>query len=187
VVRTICNSRTYQLSSLPNESNRPDRQNHPRYYARRLIAEVLLDAVDQVCGTRTEFDKIARRARAVDLPHEGFSAYFLDVFNRPTRASACECARSRGVNLSQVLHLANSSEIEDKVAAESGRVAGLIRDKVPPEQALDEIYLAALARHPTPTEQETALAYSKRQGDARRALEDLVWVLLNSQEFLFNH
>jgi hypothetical protein len=187
LIRTICNSRTYQLSSVPNESNRQDRQNHARYYAKRLIAEVLLDTVDQVCGTRTEFDKMSRRARAVDLPHEGFASFFLDVFNRPTRTSACECARSRGANLSQVLHLANSSEVEDKVAAEDGRIARMIRDKVPLERALEEIYLAALARRPTSEEKKTILVYWGRQDDPRRRMEDLVWTLLNSQEFLFNH
>src|SRR5262249_23763609 len=107
LIRTICNARTYQLSSIPNDSNRRDRQNHARHYARRLMAEVLLDAVDQVGGTRTQFDKISKQARAVDLPHEGFGSYFLDVFNRPTRTSACECARGRGASFSQVLHLAN--------------------------------------------------------------------------------
>jgi hypothetical protein len=187
LIRTICNSRTYQLGSAPNDSNRRDRQNHARYYAKRLIAEVLLDAVDQVCGTHTEFDKIARRARAVDLPHEGFSSYFLDVFNRPARTSACECARGRGANLSQVLHLANSSEIEDKLASEDGRIAKLVREKVAPERALEEIYLAALAREPTPAEKQTILAYRGRHDDPRRTWEDLVWTLLNSQEFLFNH
>jgi hypothetical protein len=187
LLRTITNSRTYQLSSVPNTFNRQDRQNHSRYYGKRLIAEVFLDAVDQVCGTRTHFHRMSRRARAVDLPHEGFGSYFLDVFDRPPRSSACECARSTGASLPQVLHLANSSEIEDKIASEGGRVSRLVRSKTPPEKAIEELYLAAFARYPDTDERQKALLYVTRQKELRRGLEDLVWALLNTQEFTFNH
>jgi hypothetical protein len=187
VLRTICNSRTYQLSATPNEYNEHDRQNHARYYGKRLIAEVLLDAVDAVCGTRTRFSRMSRSARAVDLPHEGFGSYFLDVFDRPPRSSPCECARSGGASLPAVLHLANSPEIEDKIASGNGRVALLIKEKVTPEKAIEELYLAAYARRPTPAEQARTLAYLKKQKDVRQGLEDVVWALLNSREFLFNH
>jgi hypothetical protein len=187
LLRTICNSRTYQLSSVPNEFNRHDRQNHARYYGKRLIAEVFLDAVDQVCETRTKFNKMSRQSRAVDLPHEGFGSYFLDVFDRPPRSSACECARSTGASLPQVLHLANSSEIEDKIAEGNGRVARLVQGKTPPEKAIEELYLAALARFPDEGELKRALVHVTRQKDQRRGLEDLVWALLNTREFMFNH
>jgi hypothetical protein len=187
VLRTICQSRTYQLSSAPNDYNRHDRQNHARYYGKRLIAEVFLDAVDQVCGTRTPFPKMPRRARAVELPHEGFASFFLDVFDRPGRASACECARGSGASLPQVLHLVNSTEIEDKLAHDQGRVAKLVQGRTPPEKALDELYLAALARYPDPEEKTQALAYLARQKDYRRGLEDVAWTLINCREFMFNH
>ena len=187
LIRTICNSRTYQLSSMPNEYNQHDRQNHARYYGKRLIAEVLLDAVDQVCGTRTQFNKMSRQARAVDLPHEGFGSYFLDVFDRPPRSSPCECARSSGASLQQVLHLANSPEVEDKIAGDDGRVAKLVKAKAPPEKAVEELYLAAFARCPTAEEKALALEHIGRQKDAAPGLEDLVWALLNSREFMFNH
>jgi hypothetical protein len=187
LLRTICRSRTYQLSSTPNEWNVHDKQNHARYYGKRLIAEVMLDAVDQVCGTRTEFNKMSRKARAVDLPHEGFGSFFLDVFDRPQRSSPCECARSNGASLSAVLHLSNSPEVEDKIASEEGRVARLVRDKKAPEQAVEELYLAAFARPPRAEEMQKALAYVKRAADPRRGLEDLAWAILNSREFMFNH
>jgi hypothetical protein len=187
LLRTICNSRTYQLSSAANEYNKHDRQNHARYYGKRLIAEVLLDAVDQVCGTRTYFNKMSKSARAVDLPHEGFGSYFLDVFDRPPRSSACECARSSGANLSQVLHLTNSPEVEEKIAYETGRVAKLIQAKASSAKAVEQLYLAALSRYPTKAEKRKALAYLARRKDQRRGLEDLVWVLLNTREFMFNH
>jgi hypothetical protein len=187
LIRTICTSRTYQLSSVPNDWNRHDRQNHARYYGKRLIAEVLLDAVDEACGTRTTFGKMSKQARAVDLPHEGFGSYFLDVFDRPPRSSPCECARSNGASLSQVLHLANSSEMEDKIAAGNGRAARLVQEKAPPEKAVEELYLAAFARYPTAEEKATAAAYVAAQKETRRGLEDVLWALLNSREFLFNH
>jgi hypothetical protein len=187
LLRTICNSRTYQLSSIPNAFNRHDRQNHTRYYGKRLIAEVFLDAVDQVCGTRTHFHKMSRQARAVDLPHEGFGSYFLDVFDRPPRSSACECARSSGASLPQVLHLANSSDVEDKIASESGRVARLVRSKTPPEKGIEELYLASFARYPDKDELQKAILYVTQQKEQRRGLEDLVWAMLNTREFMFNH
>jgi hypothetical protein len=187
LLRTICNSETYQRSALPNERNRHDRQNHARYYARRLYAEVLLDAVDQVCGTHTEFNKMPKQARAVDLPHEGYDSYFLEVFDRPQRSSACECIRSNGASLTQVLHLVNSPEVEDKVAADTGRVARLVQANVPPDKIVEELYLAALARYPTSAEKQTALAHAQKLKELRRGLEDVLWSLLNTREFLFNH
>jgi hypothetical protein len=187
LLRTICNSRTYQLSSVPNENNRHDKQNHARFYGKRLIAEVLLDGVDQVCGTRTGFGKMSKQARAVDLPHEAFGSYFLDVFDRPPRSSACECARSNGANLSSVLHLTNSPEINDKIAAGNGRVAKLVQSKARAEKAIEEIYLAAFSRLPTAEEKDKALAYLGKDKDMRAGLEDLVWALVNTREFIFNH
>jgi hypothetical protein len=187
LIRTICNSRTYQLSSEPNEYNKHDKQNHARYYGKRLIAEVFLDSVDQVCGTQTHFSKMSKQARAVDLPHEAFGSYFLDVFDRPPRTSACECARGSGANLSQVLHLANSPEVEDKIANGDGRVSKMIQAKTTPERAVEELYLAALARYPTAEDQKRALEYLEKKKDLRRGLEDLTWALVNSREFMFNH
>jgi hypothetical protein len=187
VLRTICNSRTYQLSSQPNEWNRHDKQNHARYYARRMIAEVLHDAVDQACGVRTQFNRMSKQARAVDLPHEGFGSYFLDVFDRPPRSSACECARSTGASLQQVLHLSFSPDVENKISRGDGRVAKLVQRKATPEQAVEELYLAAFARMPTAAEKRTTLAYISRQADRRRALEDVLWALLNTREFMFTH
>ncbi len=187
ILRTICNSRTYQLSSVPNEFNLHDKQNHARYYGRRLIAEVIHDAVDQVCGTHTRFGRMSQQARAVDLPHEGFGSYFLDVFDRPPRSSACECARASGASLSQVLHLAISGNVEGKISAGDGRVAKLAAKKTLPADAVAELYLAAFARYPTAGEQQQALDYLRGQADQRRGLEDLAWALINSREFMFNH
>jgi len=187
IVQTLVNSRVYQLSSAPTEHNKNDRQNFARFYARRLIAEVLLDAVDQTTGTKTRFGNIADSARAVDLPHEGFGSYFLDTFDRPKRVSGCECERSSGATLAQVLLLANSDELENKLADGKGRIAKLASAEKPIPDKIDEIYLSAFARHPHTKELETTVKYVESQEDKRKALEDVLWTIVNSKEFLFNH
>lgn len=187
IVKTLVNSRVYQLSSAPTEHNKDDRQNFARFYARRLIAEVLLDAVDQATGTKTRFGNIADSARAVDLPHEGFGSYFLDTFDRPKRVSGCECERSSGATLAQVLLLANSDELENKLADGNGRIAKLAAAEKPISDKIDELYLSAFARHPHDKERETTMRYVESQDDKRKALEDVLWTVVNSKEFLFNH
>jgi hypothetical protein len=187
LIRTICNSRTYQLSCSTSQGNEQDQQNFARYYGKRLIAEVLLDVIDQATGTKTTFNKVSDRARAVDLPHEAFDSYFLDVFDRPRRVSACECARSGSASLTQVLHLANSPDLEDKIASDTGRAARLAREKVPSQKAVEELYLATLSRFPTESERARAAAHLGRGSDPRWAVEDVLWSLINSKEFLFNH
>jgi hypothetical protein len=187
IVRTIVTSGVYQLDSTPTPDNRDDQQNFARSYARRMIAEVLLDAVDQACGTHTRFERMASSARAVDLPHEGFGSYFLDTFDRPQRVTGCECERSSGATLGQVLLLSNSEEIEAKLAAGDGVAERLLKEPKPIEEIVDEMYLGALARFPTPSERDRAIGFVKAQSDARPALQDLLWVLINSKEFMFNH
>jgi hypothetical protein len=187
LMRTLCNSRTYQLSSIPNEYNKHDQQNFARAGGRRLIAEVLHDAIDQVCGVRTEFSKMSKSARAIDLPHDEFNSYFLEVFDRPIRNTGCECARSNEANLSQVLHLANSSVIEGKITSGKGRVAAWLKKKIEVDDAIEEIYRVALARRPTADELKFAHDYVVREPDRKKGFEDLMWAMLNTKEFLFNH
>jgi hypothetical protein len=187
MIRTMVSSRVYQLSSQPTEQNKDDRQNFARFYARRLIAEVFLDAVDQATGVKTQFNNLGQAARAIDLPHEGFGSYFLDTFDRPKRVSGCECERSSGATLSQVLLLANSDEIENKLSSGKGRVAALHNAKAPPPEVVEEFYLSALGRRPSATELQTNLNYMNAQADKQKAMEDVMWMLLNTKEFMFNH
>jgi hypothetical protein len=187
VLRTILNSRVYQLSAEPTEHNRGDRQNFARYYARRMPAEVFLDAVDQAAGTRTGFSGVSSNARAVDLPHEGFGSYFLDTFDRPRRVTACECERSSGGTLAQVLLLANSEEIENKIAAGDGRVAKLMKARKPMKDAIEELYLAAYGRFPRPEELTLTLGHVEGLQNKQQGLEDVLWTILNTKEFMFNH
>lgn len=189
LVKTICASTTYQLTAEPNEWNQDDKQNFSRYYPKRLNAEVLLDAIDQVTGTQTTFNGIPAGTRAVQLPDNGFNSYFLTVFGRPEASSACECERSGEANLAQSLHLLNSSEIQGKLTAASGSAARLAGDTSRPhELKIRELYLLAFSRVATPEEMTIALAHiNKNEKDPKRAYEDIVWALVNTKEFLFNH
>jgi hypothetical protein len=177
------------LSSEPNEWNRDDKQNYSRYYPKRLNAEVLLDAIDQVTGTPTNFGGIPVGTRAVQLPDNGFNSYFLTVFGRPESSSACECERSSEANLAQSLHLLNSGEIQGKLTAGNGRAAIFGGDKARDHQAkIRELYLLTFAREPNGEEMSIALAHIQKAGEnARPAYEDIVWALINTKEFLFNH
>jgi hypothetical protein len=187
VIRLIVTSRTYQLSSEPRDENENDSQNFARYYARRMIAEVALDAIDSACGTRSNFGNMSATARAVDLPHEGFGSYFLDTFDRPQRVTVCECERSPGATLAQVLLLANSDETENKLADGNGRIAKLINEQKPTPEIIDELYLACYSRLPIDEERNITASYIDTADDRRRAAEDVLWSLVNSKEFLFNH
>lgn len=187
VIRLIVTSRTYQLSSDPTPDNAGDMQNFARYYARRFPSEVVLDAVDQACGAKSNFGNMSSDSRAVDLPHEGFGSYFLDAFDRPRRATVCECERSTSATLSQVLLLANSDEVENKIADGRGRIQKMFDQKRSTPSMIEEIYLASLSRYPKPAEIFSMENHITKSPDARRGVEDVLWSLLNSREFLFNH
>jgi hypothetical protein len=185
----LLTSQVYQLSAEPTPQNEHDQQNFARYYARRMPAEVLLDAVDQATGTKTRFSGVAASSRAVDLPHEGFGSYFLDAFDRPRRVTTCECERSSGATLGQVLLLANSDEIENKLADGNGKIGKLLAAKRPTKEIVEELFLGTFSRLPREAELTATMNAVSSSGPdkERQALEDVLWTLLNSREFMFNH
>lgn len=188
LVRTICTSQVYQLASTPNDFNANDKQNYSRYYPKRLPAEVLLDAIDSVTESKTGFGGVPQNVRAVQLPDSGFNSYFLTVFGRPESTSACECERSSEANLAQSLHLLNSSEVQGKLSAASGRAALLAGDKSHSQQEkIREIYLRVYSREPLADEAAVAIAHLTKAKDEKLAFEDILWALVNTKEFLFNH
>src|SRR5437867_6550535 len=151
LVRTICRSQVYQLSEIPNSYNKIDKQYFSRYYPKRLTAEVLFDAVNQVTRTETKFDGLPPGTRAVCLPDNSFntSSYFLTVFGRPDSSSACECERSQDASLAQSLHLLNAKEIQEKLADDTGRAALLAQDEQrSDEDKIVELYYWVYAREP---------------------------------------
>lgn len=201
LVRVITNSHAYQLSAVPNGYNINDRQNYSRYYPRRMQAEVLLDAIDQLAGSTTDFPNLPAGTRAVALPDNSYnrSSPFLRVFGRPEGASVCECERAQSSSLAQSLHLINAADIKAKLAYANGRAERFTKDPRPAEDKIRELYLAAFAREPRADELQTALGYVQeipvgadgKPLDSSRALrenvQDLIWALVNTKEFLFNH
>ncbi|MEE3220072.1 MAG: DUF1553 domain-containing protein, partial [Planctomycetota bacterium] len=183
LVRTICTSHTYQLSAESNKYNKSDRQNFSRYYPRRLSAEVLLDAVDQLTGSTSKFKGVPAGTRAIQLPDNAFDSYFLTVFGRPNSSSACECERSSETSLAQLLHLLNSKEILGKTAGD--RAKTLSKDERPHEQRIRELYMIALSR--PPESDELAALMSHVENNQAAAYADVIWALVNAEEFLFNH
>lgn len=189
LIRTICRSKTYQLSALPNEHNASDKQNFSRYYPRRLSAEVLYDAFHVVTDTSENFGGMPAGTKAMQLADSSSATYFLQVFGQPKGDTACECERSMDANLAQSLHLLNGREIQDKIARDGARTAKLAADTArPDEERVKELYRWVLAREPNAEELEVAIAYIKKHSDnVRRGYEDVVWALINTKEFQFNH
>lgn len=187
LVRTICTSKTFQLSAEPNEHNQKDKQNYSRFYPSRLNAESLLDAIDQMTGVPTNFPGVPAGTRAIELPDSGFDSYFLTVFGRPESSSACECERSSDASLAQSLHLLNSKDILGKVSADNGRAAKLAGDERPIDERIQELYLIAFSRVPDAEELKIATDYINSKEKPREGFEDVVWALINTKEFLFNH
>jgi hypothetical protein len=186
LVRTICKSRVYQLSSEANNYNQNDQQNFSHYYPKRLNAEVLLDAIDELTMSKSRFQGMPNGTRAVQLPDNAFDSYFLTVFGRPNSSSACECERTSDASLAQLLHLINSQEILDK--ASGPRATKLAKDRRPHNERIRELYLVAFAREPSAEEIKILTSYIDRRGSNTKGdYEDIIWALINAKEFLFNH
>jgi hypothetical protein len=194
IVRTILRSNAYALSSSTLAGNESDTRLFSHYLARRLPAEILLDATSDVLGVPDRFSGYPVGIRAIQLPDPGVASYFLGLFGRPERVTACACERQGDVTLPQLLHLQNGDEIRRKIRAPEGRVAAwLVRYSHHENDVklIDTLWLTALARRPTSAEREALgriIDESRALGEAREELVyDLVWGLLNSKEFSFQH
>jgi hypothetical protein len=189
LMRTIANSRTYQASITTNEWNEHDFDNFSHAIPRRLSAEQLLDALALATGVRPAMPEVPPDTRAAQIvdPHIGKEG-FLDLFGRPARESACECERRADLSLPQALNLVNGRTISDAVADSRGRVAKAVLAGRSDREIIEELYLASLSRLPTSEEMQLALNYLGRgsSGRAERA-QDLLWALVNSKAFLYNH
>jgi hypothetical protein len=186
LMRVILNSRTYQLSSTTRPGNETDTRFFSHYYARRLPAEVLLDALSHSTEVPDAFPGYPVGARAIQMPEPGLRSYFLSLFGRSDRVTACACERSGEVTMPQLLHLQNGKSVVDKVRAPEGRLAALLKSKLTDGQLIDELFLATLSHPPSAAvvaRVKKDLAIDKRD----EVFRDLFWALLNSKEFAFNH
>jgi len=187
LVRDICLSRAYQLSSVTNDTNAGDERNFAHASVRRIRAEVLLDCISQVTEAKEKFRGLPLGARAVHIADGRTTNFFLRTFGRATRETVCSCEVKMEPNLSQALHLLNGKTVTEKVQT-GGVVKRLLKEKKSPEQIVEELYLRCFARRPT-AEESTKLLAAVNEKDANKedVLNDVFWALLNSKEFIFNH
>jgi hypothetical protein len=204
-MRAILQSNAYQRSSRPLPGNHLDHRFFSRYYPRRMMAEVLHDAIVQVTGVPTRFDSIAfpgadrqktefypLGTRAVQLYDAAVENYFLQTFGRNPRRIVCECERSDEPTMVQVLHLSNGATLNEKLHTPGNsldKLLALRREGMSTAALVDKIYLACLARFPSETERRHVADLLPQPGAKNEAeiVEDVFWGLLSSREFLFNH
>jgi mono/diheme cytochrome c family protein len=187
LMRAILRSQTYQRAAEPKGNNAPDTRFYSHYAFKRLGAEQLLDALASATGVSEKFAGYPSGIRAAALPDTDVPSYFLDLFGRPARKVTCECERIDAPSLGQVLHFMNGKDIADRLTSKTGRVAQLLAAKRTDAEIVEELYLATLSRFPTAAEKRSALKVFTPGADRQKAGEDLLWALLNSKEFLFNH
>jgi len=186
VMRLVMNSRAYQLSSETRPSNFRDDRFYSHHYARRLPAEVLLDAICFATGDPEQFPSYPLGVRAIQVPDPGTDSYFLTLFGRSERTTACACERSGDVTLPQLLHLQNSDGLSNKLKISTGRLEQLLAAQTDNDRVVDELYLSTVSRWPTDTEREV-VRQTLAGADRREVFQDLFWALLNSKEFAFQH
>ncbi len=202
LMRLILESETYQRSGEVLSENRDDSKYLSRHFPRRLMAEVLHDAISDVTGAPAVFNKVALNdgstqdtafykegTRALELYDSAVQSYFLKTFGRNDREITCECERTNQPSMVQVLHLANGDTLNGKLSSKQSIVERLLEEKKSDEAVIEEAYLSTLSRFPRAHEREGFLALLQEGGekDRRLALEDLYWALMTSREFLFQH
>ncbi len=186
LVRDICTSRTYQLSTMMNDTNSFDERNFSHATLRRIRAELLLDCISQATETKDKFTGLPLGARAVQIADGNTANYFLTTFGRASRETVCACEVKMEPNLGQALHLMNGESVHAKVK-DGGVVKRLLDEKKSPAEIVSELYLRCLSRRPTEDELKQIDTQLAAEKNSQAALEDVFWALLNSREFLFNH
>lgn len=198
LIRTIMNSSTYQLSSESNATNQGDNKYYSRYIVKRLAGEVILDAMSQVTGVASRFNSYPAGTRAMQLPDVRVESQFLAVFGRPNRVICDAGERSSEPSITQALHVINGDTLNKKLSDTNGFAALAIRLGLSDARIVDHLYLSAYSRFPGETEKqglldalhksrETAGPAEARREARQKALEDMMWALLTSKEFLFNY
>ncbi|MCA9135526.1 MAG: DUF1553 domain-containing protein, partial [Planctomycetales bacterium] len=202
LMRTVLQSETYQRSSAPLEGNQAELRYHSRYYPKRLMAEVMLDSIDQVLGTTTSFNEIAfpgadkqktdfyaDGTRAIELYDASVNSYFLTTFGRNPREITCECERSAEPSMVQVLHLSNGDTLNPKLESDKNVITEAIAQGQSNETIIETLFVRALSRKPQDDEMKELLSVLSEYGDEDRltGLQDVAWSVLTSTEFTFNH
>ncbi len=186
LLRTIANSRTYQLSIETNSWNEDDKVNFSHALPRRLTAEQLQDSISAAMGVPIPVEGLPVGFRASQLPDTAVRADFLETFGRPARESVCECERVAEVSLKQTLSLINGPTLGSMLADPGNRLNKFAAASPNDDKLADEIYLTVLCRLPSPEERAKAVEYLAANPAKPEATQDLAWALFNSAGFLFN-
>jgi hypothetical protein len=186
LMKRILMSRTYQLSSRTNETNHDDKTAYSHYHLRRLTAEQLADAISQVSGVPEKYPFFYPGKRAIQLPDPIVDSYFLTIFDRSTRENAT-CTRKQSASMAQSLNLVSGETINAKLRHDKGILARLIREGKTDKEIAEHFWISTLSRAPSKSELKAAQEGISRGQSRREGLEDFVWALLNSKEFLYNH
>lgn len=185
--RLILKSKTYQLSSHTNQWNKHDVSHFSHYPIKRLSAEQLLDGISSVCESTEKFPGLPAGFRAIQLPQSGVNSSFLDLFGRPPRDISCECERKEDATMPQALYLINTDHLEGKLK-NGQKIKRLIAENKDDVAIVNDLYVAAISRLPTDEERTRMLEYVGNRKDRREAaFQDMLWALLNTKEFMFNH
>jgi hypothetical protein len=186
LLRTITRSYVYGLSSLPSEGNVSDTQNYSRHYRRRLRGEVLLDAVSDITGEPEKFAAVPDGSRAMEVWTHRTGSLFLDAFGRPDPNQDPPCERTDDTTVVQALHLMNAPNLHRKITSDDGRAAKLAASPLSPAEIVEELYLAVYSRYPEDEEIALGVRLFEKEGTTRRqVVEDLMWALMNTAEFVF--
>jgi hypothetical protein len=186
-LRVLLNSATYQLSSQTNAFNENDTTYFSHYAVRQLLAEQLLDAICQATGVPEPFKGVPLGTRATQLPDGELFHPFLKAFGKPARAIECECERDSDATLEQALLFQAGRVIDEKVRSDTGLARRLAATKLSNLELADVLFLSTLSRYPSDHEKQFLMGRFAEATDRRRALEDLLWMLLNHREFVFQH
>jgi hypothetical protein len=189
-IRVILNSRAYQLSSVPNDTNRGDSLNYSHYYVRRLLAEELIDSMAEITGVSERIPGYMLGTRAMTVP-QGAPTYFLQTFGR-LKAREVICERDNSPDVAQAMHLISGQTIQHQITGKDGTLDRWLADpSLNDEEITRRLFLAALVHPPKEREIAQVLASIHSAGagiEARRqAFEDVLWSIFNSKAFLFNH
>jgi len=186
LIRDICLSRTYQLSSVANATNADDERNFSRGSIRRIRAEILLDALSNITGSAEKLRGLPAGSRAVEIADGRTTTYFLTTFGRATRETPCSCEVKMEPNLSQALHLLNGDTVNAKIAS-GGLVKKMLKEGRTHQEIIEELYLRVFGRLPTAGEKTQLETFFDGEIKEDVVLNDLFWSLLNAKEFVFNH
>lgn len=185
LLRTIATSYVYSLSSVPKPESVGDSRNYSRHYRQRIRAEVLLDAYSDITGVSEQFDAMPAGSRAMELWTARVPSNFLDSFSRPDPNQDPPCERTNDTSVVQALHLMNAKNLQRKLSSDEGRIAQLSKNKLSPAALIDELYLSVFCRLPATSERQSLLKrFDDPKKDRRKILEDILWALLNTPEFV---